>query len=368
MTLFKDLPISKKLMRMSMVVSVPVLLLSCAAFVGYGLVLFKTTAAEHLSTNAEIIGINVTPALLFQDRGAAAETLAALRATPNIISAAVYTPDGKLFAKYVRGFGSDMSALPEKLEVTRNTHRIDSDNLIVLRQILSDGKPVGMVYIQSDLKEIESRLQGYAAIAFGVLALSFMVAFLVSSTLERKISGPILSLAETTKTIVLNKDYSVRTAIESKDEIGILGGAFNEMLQQIEEQNETLRESEQNFRELANAMPQIVWTARADGESDYFNQQWFDYTGTTAEQTQAWGWSAALHPEDLPKCVEAWTKSVQTGTPFNMEHRIRRGSDATYRWHLGRALPVHDKGGQVIRWFGTHTDIDDQKRAEEEVR
>src|SRR6195256_5072286 len=240
---FKDLPIRRKLTRMSMVVSASVLLLSCAGFIGYELLTFKNTAGEHMSTNAEIVGINVTPALLFRDQEAAAETLAALRATPNIVSAAVYTPDGNLFAKYLRGYGSDAAALPDKLDVTPSAHRIESGYLIVLRQMLSDGKPVGMVYIQSDLGEIESRLQGNALIAFGVLSVSFIVALLVSSVLERKISGPILSLAETTKTIALKKDYSVRTAIESKDEIGILSASFNEMLQQIEERNETLQES-----------------------------------------------------------------------------------------------------------------------------
>ena len=180
---------------MSMVVSASVLLLSCAAFIGYELLTFKNTAGEHLSTNAEIVGINVTPALLFQDQGAAAETLAALRATRNIVSAAVYTPEGNMFAKYVRSLGSEPAALPDKLNVTPSAHRIERGHLIVLKQILSDGKPVGMVYIQSDLGEIESRLRGYAAIAFGVLTVSFIVALLVSSILERRIAGPILSLA-----------------------------------------------------------------------------------------------------------------------------------------------------------------------------
>jgi len=304
MIAFKDLPIRRKLTRLSMVVSASVLLLSCAAFIGYELLTFKNTAAEHLSTNAEIVGINVTPALLFQDQRAAAETLAAFRATPNIVSAAVYTPDGNPFAKYVRGYGSDAAALPDKLDVAPSAHRIESGYLIVLKQILSDGKPVGMVYIQSDLREMESRLRVYAAIAFSVLTASFIVALLVSSILERKISGPILSLAETTKTIALKKDYSVRTAIESKDEIGILSGSFNEMLRQIEERNETLqesideqkraeekvrqlnaglerrvaertaelRESREQFRALAETANDAIVSADGSGRITYFNQ------------------------------------------------------------------------------------------------
>src|SRR5882762_3423526 len=316
MIAFKDLPIRRKLTRLSMVVSASVLLLSCAAFIGYELLTFKNTAAEHLSTNAEFVGINVTPALLFQDQRAAAETLAAFRATPNIVSAAVYTPDGNPFAKYVRGYGSDAAALPDKLDVAPSAHRIESGYLIVLKQMLSDGKPVGMVYIQSDLREMESRLRVYAAIAFSVLTASFIVALLVSSILERRISGPILSLAETTKTIALKKDYSVRTAIESKDEIGILSGSFNEMLRQIEERNETLqesideqkraeekvrqlnagleqrvaertaelRESREQFRALAETANDAIVSADRSGRITYFNKAASKIFGHAADE------------------------------------------------------------------------------------
>src|SRR3982074_3334312 len=143
MIAFKDLPIRRKLTRMSMVVSASVLLLSCAAFIGYELLTFESIAAGRLSTNAEIVGINITPALLFQDQRAATETLAALRATRNIVSAAVYTAEGDMFAKYVRNLGSDAAALPDKLKVTPSAHRIESGYLIVLKQMLSEGKPIG---------------------------------------------------------------------------------------------------------------------------------------------------------------------------------------------------------------------------------
>ena len=124
--------------------------------------------------------------------------------------------------------------------------------------------------------------------------------------------------------------------------------------------------NEQNYRFLAETIPQIVWTARPDGYLDYYNQRWFDYTGMTLEETEGWGWEKILHPEDLQPCVEAWKYAVVTGESYEIEYRFLRASDGSYRWHLGRALPLPDKSGQIVKWFGTCTDIDDQKQAEAE--
>lgn len=131
---------------------------------------------------------------------------------------------------------------------------------------------------------------------------------------------------------------------------------------------QTLVEREQAFRQLADAMPQIVWAALPDGRIDYYNQRWFDYTGLTFEQTQGWGWQPVLHPDDLSLCIERWTASVATGKPYHIEYRFKRGSDGAYRWHLGRAVPVRDAAGHIVRWYGTSTDIDDFKQVEAALR
>jgi len=120
---------------------------------------------------------------------------------------------------------------------------------------------------------------------------------------------------------------------------------------------------DEHLRLIAEAIPQIVWTARPDGWLDYYNQRWFEYTGMSLEQTQGWGWSPVVHPDDLPACVERWSHAVTTGQAYDIEHRFRRAADGVYRWHLGRALPIRDGAGNIVKWFGTCTDIDDQKRA-----
>jgi PAS domain S-box-containing protein len=126
--------------------------------------------------------------------------------------------------------------------------------------------------------------------------------------------------------------------------------------------------SERHYRELADAMPQIVWTARPDGYLDYYNQRWFDYTGLTLEQTKGWGWQLVLHPDDLQKCLERWSEAVRTGQRYEIEYRFKRAADGRYRWHLGRAFPIRDAEGRITKWYGTCTDIHDQKRAEDELQ
>src|SRR5256714_9072996 len=126
------------------------------------------------------------------------------------------------------------------------------------------------------------------------------------------------------------------------------------------------RAGEQRYHQLADAMPQIVWTANADGSVDYYNQRWFDYTGMTIEQTEGWG--QVLHPDDLQRCVEAWGDTVRTGRPYEIECRFRRDADGEYHWHLVRATAVLDAEGRIVKWIGTCTDIDDHKRAENSLQ
>ncbi|MFJ1260000.1 ATP-binding protein [Cupriavidus sp. CuC1] len=121
-------------------------------------------------------------------------------------------------------------------------------------------------------------------------------------------------------------------------------------------------EGERRFRSLADAMPQIVWTAMPDGWIDYSNQRWITYTGLTFEQLQGWGWTQALHPNDLQPTIDRWTSSLESGEDYETEYRWKRASDDIYRWHLARGLPLKDLNGHIVKWVGTSTDIEDQKQ------
>ncbi len=129
-----------------------------------------------------------------------------------------------------------------------------------------------------------------------------------------------------------------------------------------------LCESEANFRQLAEAMPQIVWTAKPDGNIDYCNQRWYEFTGTPFEHLNGWRRQPAIHPEDLPDSIERWNRSLSTGAAYEAEYRFKRAEDGVYRWHLGRAVAIRNANGEIVRWFGTCTEIHDYKETEAKIK
>lgn len=128
-----------------------------------------------------------------------------------------------------------------------------------------------------------------------------------------------------------------------------------------------LRRSESLFRELADFMPQIVWAARPDGFIDYYNQRWYEYTGRPRNLFGDESWTAVVHPDDLPRVSQTYYDCIRNERPFQTEVRFKDQRTGDYRWFLGRAEPIRDDSGKIFRWFGTCTDIDDQKRAAEKL-
>ena len=128
-----------------------------------------------------------------------------------------------------------------------------------------------------------------------------------------------------------------------------------------------LSQSEAKFRIITDAMPQMVWSTLPDGYHDYYNEQWYRYTGVAPGATNGTGWNDIFHPDDRARAWDAWHDSLASGKVYEIQYRLRHHS-GVYRWVLGRALPIRDQAGGITRWMGTCTDIDDQKRAEDELR
>ena len=144
--------------------------------------------------------------------------------------------------------------------------------------------------------------------------------------------------------------------------LAAIGGQLGQFIER-KRAEEALRQSEALFRQLADAMPQIVWAARPSDDIDYYNQRWYEFTGFGEDYGEQ-VWKRILHPEDVKRCVDTYSGAIRSGRPYQIEYRFKDRQTGGHRWFLGRALPVRDEAGQIIRWFGTCTDIDELKRAE----
>ncbi len=153
----------------------------------------------------------------------------------------------------------------------------------------------------------------------------------------------------------------VITAI--RDESGALNG-YSNVAHDVTDRKwteEALRQSETRFRTLSEGLPQLVWTSLPDGRCDYLGPQWVRYTGIPEEEQLGFGWLAQVDPDDRERAAAAWKRAVETHTTLDVEFRIR-GADGAHRWFKTRAMPLRDSEGRVVKWFGTNTDVDDQKR------
>lgn len=130
---------------------------------------------------------------------------------------------------------------------------------------------------------------------------------------------------------------------------------------------EALRESEEKFRAVADNIAQLAWMADAGGSTVWFNHRWFDYTGTTFEEMQGWGWKSVHDPDHVDRVADKWTRTVKALEVWEDTFPLR-GKDGQYRWFLSRAIPIRDESGNVVRWFGTNTDITERKEAEEALQ
>ena len=161
---------------------------------------------------------------------------------------------------------------------------------------------------------------------------------------------------------MLELEAKVRTTAA---EVTAAGRALKRQVELGRRTEEELAGTVSRYRFMTDSVPQIVWTARPDGSIDHFNRRFHEYAGMTVEEAANGGWIHAVHPDDQPRSAERMRRAVETGEALDSEMRIRRGRDGAYRWHLSRAVPMRDQDGRIVQWFGTCTDIDDQKRARE---
>jgi signal transduction histidine kinase len=235
--LLKDTPIQYKLMRVVLLISGAVLLLTFTAYSVYEFFTFRRALMREISILGEIIAANSTAALAFDSRDDANEILSALKAEPHIVAASIYDKEGKLFSYYPATLpANNFPELPKDLG-----YRFEQAHLMGFQPVVQGSSRLGTLFIKSDIGAMYERFRLYGSIAVLVIGVSFMVAYMLSKSLQRSITTPILALAETARAISDRQDYSVRATKLGKDELGLLTDAFNQMLSQIQRQNEEIQ-------------------------------------------------------------------------------------------------------------------------------
>ncbi|HEX7961872.1 MAG TPA: ATP-binding protein [Terriglobales bacterium] len=256
MNLLQNLSIRRKLMVITMLTSSIALLLSSASFLIYDLLSFRHLLTQDLATQAEIIGYNSAAAMAFKDEPAATATLTALTAKDDIVAAVLYSPDGKMFAHYFRPGKS----LPEVLPSRSNgkNYRFVDGYLEVFQDVTLNGERLGTLFLQSDMRQWNLRAKRYAGIFFVFVLASGFFALLVSSKLQRMISGPILHLEDTIRIVSANKNYEVRAAKSYGDEIGRLIDGFNTMLSEIQHRDSALQSANDQLKTRTSELEEEI--------------------------------------------------------------------------------------------------------------
>jgi signal transduction histidine kinase/ActR/RegA family two-component response regulator len=247
---FRHISIKRKLTSIIMLTSIVTLLLAVAAFVAIDIATLRDAMVKDVTILTRIVASNSTADLVFSDRESATENLAALSVNPNVVASFIYSSNGDVFASYFRRDRVDKHSFPA---LRKDGYQFGTDYLTQFRSIILNNKPVGAVCVQYDLGAFQSRILRYGAIVAIVLIGASCVAFLLSSLLQRLISQPLLSLAETANMISRDKNYSVRAEKHGQDEIGVLIDGFNEMVSQVQERDTKLEQySERLEEQVAN--------------------------------------------------------------------------------------------------------------------
>ena len=360
----RDTPIKRKLMLVILLTNGFVLLLMGSALITYELVTFRRSLATNMSVLADIIGANSTGAIAFQDQRSAQEILAALTAEHQVTKAAIYDRNGRIFAR----FPTALSFAHFPRHPRADGYRFDRAHLAMFQPILQEGRRLGTIYLQADLGEMYSRFTVYGLLLLFVGAASSLGAIALTTTLQQRISVPILELARVASSVSDRPDYAVRAVKHGNDEIGHLTEAFNRMLMRIGESNAALAAGEERLRLALEGSRTGTW----DWNIGTGLITWDDYTypllGRTKKEFDGTmeSFLEIVHPEDRGPLERAMQQAIEGKRSIDVDFRIV-DLDGTIRHIASRGRVFYDAAGSAIRMSGVKMDVTASKRNEEEL-
>ena len=362
---FRDWPIGRKVSLVVMITSTIVLLLTCSAFLTYEWITFRRAALRDLTTLGQIIGDNSTAALRFRSETEAGELLATLKAEETIVYAGLYDSDGRLFASYSRD-----GTIPPSLNESdlRAGHRFTPRHLFLYQNVMRDDHKLGTLYIQSSLATVQKRFLLYGGMALLILLGSYLVAWILSSRLQQRITGPIHELARTARAISTGRDYSMRASRYGNDELGELTDSFNDMLVQIKERDERISANEERLLVALAAAEMGTWRFYPERQETIVDENLRRLLGLPQARSGSSAENLFMYifPEDRARVREALNRPLQGGRGYFAEYRIIR-PDGAIRWVRDRGKIVLNPDREVAYVTGALVDITDRKEAEQEI-
>jgi PAS domain S-box-containing protein len=205
---------------------------------------------------------------------------------------------------------------------------------------------------------------------FLIVPLTVVFTLLVAGTLglaiTRTITRPLARLLEASKTLARG-EFHHQVDVSGEDELAHLARVFNDTARHLRDLYSSLQDSKEQLRRVINTIPAHVTSTLPNGSVDFINQRLLEFTGYSISKLTGWSWEVIVHPDDLARTVAAWRTALETGTPFEIEVRMRR-ADGEYRWFLARNVALRDDAGNIVKWYGTALEIEDRKQAEEALR
>ena len=363
---FRDLPIQRKMLVMTLVIVGTILLVAVAALFSFQIQNFRSNFQSDTETLAVIIANNSTAALDFKDAGGGAEVVGSLKAVPTVVSATLVTPDGTLFAQ----FGKPEPAGAWAQFPPPRESRFTGGYLLRTQPVILNKKQVGTLYLRANFQRTFSKLlEFYGFVILDIAILSISLAIFLSRRFQRVITDPVLHLAETAQRIGREKNYAVRAAASGRgDELGQLTESFNEMLDRIQSQDSAIGVSQQRMQVLINSIDGIVWTCDPDKfRFSFVSRQCLRILGFAPDEwlANADFWQDHLHPEDKAKTVQLRHDYARIGRPYTCEYRML-AADERVVW-IRESGSVMAEQGKASAMRGIFLDITAQKTADEEL-
>lgn len=357
--------IQGKLLRVILLINGAVLLFTCTVFFAYEYVTFRQGRLRELNALGKIIASNSTAALAFDDRAAAREILNALQAETRITAASLYDTDGKLFSHFPDGLSVTSLPTPPPAD----GFVFSSDCLEGVLDVTQGTKRLGTLYLRYSIQALYERMTVYLGLVVIMIMMSSLLAYLLFRRLQKRISKPIIALAETAHAIADRQDFSVRAVKESEDEVGLFTDAFNEMLNQIQRQNTALTESSDRLRAVLNSALSGVIVIDAQGMIIDWNERAEKIFGWSRDEALGQDLAATIIPENHR---EAHRKGILHFINTGEGPVLNKLMELTAVRRNGDEFPVELsvsalKANSTLTFCGFITDITERKKTEEAI-